>query len=199
LSSTALIVGRVAVRSGKSPSKAWYWLAAAVVLLGVGCGVTWGVVSTMRAHDQATALPRTTLPGRLEVSAQAGSSRLIFFEGGSKPDPQVLRLSVTAPDGSPVLVRRYDLRMDYEIAGWVGTPVASFSAPVSGTYVVSADNAYRDGRISVGSNFVRTQAIDMVGALLLIASSVIVGLVIVLVVAVKRSRSPRLTRSNVPV
>jgi hypothetical protein len=193
MSSTAETMGRVTTRSRRVPSKAWYWLAAVVVLLGIGCGVTWGVVSTVRTHDRAQSLPRMDAPGRLQVPVEAGTSRLIFFEGEGKPSPEAMGITVTAPDGSSVPVKPYDLLMQYEIAGWVGAPIASFSAPTAGMYTISAKKAYHQGRISVGDNFVRTQAIDIVGALALIAACNVAGLVIVIVVAVKRSPRDRAT------
>ena len=85
-------------------------------------------------------------------------------------------------------VQPYHALVTYEIAGWVGTPVASFSAIGGGAYTVSAQKAYGEGGLSVGENFIRTQAIDIVGALALIAASLVAGIVIVIVVAVKRSR-----------
>ncbi len=85
-------------------------------------------------------------------------------------------------------VEPYDAIMKYDIAGWVGTPIASFSAQTAGTYTVLTESGYHEGRISAGDNFVRTQAINVVGALALIAVGVVAGLAIVAVVAVKRSR-----------
>ena len=193
MSSTAGTIGRVATRSTRVPSKRWYWLAALVVFLGIGCGVTWGVVSTVRTHDRALSLPRTDVPGSLTVAVRSGASQLIFFEGVGKPSPEAMGLAVTAPDGSPVPVKPYDLLMQYEVAGWVGAPVASFSAPTGGTYTISAKTPYHQGRISAGDNFVRSQAINIVGALALIAASVLAGLAIVAVVAVKRSSRDQAT------
>lgn len=188
MSSTAETMGRIATRSRSGPSRTWYWLAAAIVLLGVGCGVTWGVLSTMHARDTGESLPRSNVPGKLDVPLAAGAGRLIYFEGEGRPSPAALGLNVLAPDGSSVRVEPYDAIMKYDIAGWVGTPIASFSAPVSGKYVVSAPKPYGEGHISVGDNFVHGQAISIIGALALIAGSLVVGILIVVVVATKRSR-----------
>jgi hypothetical protein len=188
MSSTAETMGRLAARTRRRPSKAWYWVAAAIVLLGVSTGVAWGALTTLRTHERAQDLPRTGLPGRLEVRAVGGTSTLIFFEGEGKPSPEDLGLTVTGPDGSPVTVRPYDLGMEYEIAGCTGTPVASFSASSAGTYTVTAQKPSGAGAISVGDNFVRAQAVNIVGALALIAASITLGLVIVAVAIVKRSQ-----------
>ena len=187
MSSTVETLGRYTTRARRRPSRAWYWVAAAVVLLGVAAGITWGALATLRTHERAQDLPRTGLPGRLEVQAAAGTNPLIFFEGESKPSPEDLGLTVTGPDGSQVPVQAYDLRMVYEIAGWTGTPVASFSAPRSGAYTVAARKTFREGGISVGDNFVWALAGNIVGALALIGASITLGLVIAVVIIVKRS------------
>ena len=187
MSSTAETMGRFTARTRRRPSRAWYGVGAAIVLLGVAAGIAWGTLATLRTHERAQGLPRTGLPGRLEVRAAAGTSRLIFFEGEGKPSPEDLGLSVTGPDGSKVPVRPYDLRMDYEIAGWTGTPVASFSASSTGTYAVAAQKSGA-GDIAVGDNFVRAQAVTVVGALALIGASITLGLVTVGVIIVKRSQ-----------
>jgi hypothetical protein len=191
MSSTTQAMGRIATRSRRAPAKAWYWLAAAVVVLGVGCGLAWGVTSTIHTRDHAEGLPRTSLPGTLQVSVGTGDSQLIFFEGEGRPSPEAIGLTVTASDGSAVPVKPYDLIMDYDIAGWTGSPIASFSAPVQGTYTVTAADPYRDGRMAVGENFLRAQAISIVGALALIVASVVAGVVIVTIVAVRHSASSR--------
>jgi hypothetical protein len=188
MGSTAETIGRYATRSRRVPSRIWYWVAAAVVVLGIGGGVVWGVVSTVRTHDLAESLPRTDAPGTVETYVGSGGSQLIYFEGEGRPGPDALGLSVLAPDGSSVRVEPYDAIMKYDIAGWVGTPIASFSAQTAGTYTVLAESGYHEGRISAGDNFIRTQAIDIVGALALIAASLVAGTLIVIVVAVKRSR-----------
>jgi hypothetical protein len=188
MSSTAETMGRLTAGTRRRPSKAWYWTAAAIVLLGVSAGVAWGALATLRAHERAQDLPRTAIPGRLEVSAVGGTSTLIFFEGEGKPSPEDLSLTVTGPDGSPVTVRPYDLRMEYEIARWTGTPVASFSASSTGTYSVAAQKSSGAGDISAGDNFVRAQALNIVGAVALIGASITLGLVIVAVIIVKRSQ-----------
>ncbi len=191
MSATAESAGHIEMRGRTAPSKAWYWLAAAVVALGIGCGLAWAITSTIQAHDRAESLPRTGLPGTLRVTSGPGASNLIFFEGEGRPSPETLGLTVTAADGSPVAVKSYDLVMDYEIAGWTASPIASFSAPVRGTYLVSATAAHPDGRIAVGDNFVRTQAVGIAGAVLLILGSVTAGVLIALVVVVRRASSRR--------
>ncbi len=181
----------------RTPSTAWYWLAVLVMLAGIATGVAWGVTSTIDVHRQAVALPRTSLPGAVRVPLQAGADSLVYFEGDGRPSLESLDLTVTAPDGGAVAVHPYDLVMMYEIGGWAGTPVASFSAPKSGTYTVAAGGR-SDGHVAVGSNFVRSQALDIVGALLLIAVALAAGLVIIVVVAVQRSRRPAPAPSRTP-
>ena len=188
MGSTAETIGSYATMSRRVPSRIWYWVAAAVVVLSIGGGVAWGVVSTVRTHDVAESLPRTDAPGTVETYVGSGGSQLIYFEGEGRPSPDALGLSVLAPDGSSVRVEPYDAIMKYDIAGWVGTPIASFSAQTAGTYTVLAERAFNEGRISAGDNFVRTQAINVVGALALIAVGLVAGILIVVVVAVKRSR-----------
>src|SRR5512140_2226155 len=118
MSTTAATMGLSRSRNRSRPSKAWYWVALATALVGIAAAVTWGTLATLRTHDHAADLPRTDLPGRLQVAAAAGTSTLVFFEGEGRPSPEALGLTVAAPDGSLVPLKPYRLRMDYEIAGW---------------------------------------------------------------------------------
>ncbi len=186
MSSAVGTLTRVSTRRRSIPSTFWYWVAAAIVFLGLGLGTAWGVVSTVKTHDRASALPRTSTPGTLAVTAGDESSRLIYFEGEGRPSLDELGLRVTAPDGTPVPVEPYRAIMEYDIAGWVGSPIASFATPVQGTYTVAAERSARQGDISVGGNFVRTQALSIVGALALILVSFAVGITLVAVVSVRR-------------
>jgi hypothetical protein len=196
MSSTAETVLFVTPRRGHMPSRAWYWVAVAILVLGVSLGVAWGVVSTVRTHDHARALPRTHAPGTLEVRVDDGASRLIYFEGDGRPDVAALGLTVTAPDGSAVPVEPYKTIMDYDVAGWIGSPIASFATPVEGTYTVSAQGSYGQGAVSVGDDFLRTQAIDIVGALAVAMASFVVGVVLAIVVWVKRSSRVQAARPS---
>lgn len=185
MSATAAAARRTSAR--RRPSRAWYWLVVALVLLGVTAGVTWGAVATLRTHERAQALPRTGTPGRLEVTADRGTDVLVYFEGPGRPACDALGLTVTGPGGAPTTVRPYDLRMYYEIAGWSGTPIASFSAPRSGSYIVTAKNGHGAGAISAGDDFVRAHAVSLAGAFVLVATSVVIGVMILVVLVVLRS------------
>jgi hypothetical protein len=191
MSSTVGTMGSFTTRASRRPSRAWYGAAAAIILVGLAAGIAWGALATLRTHERAQDLLRTDIPGRLEVQAADGTSMLVFFEGDGKPSPEDLGLTVTGPGGSQVAVQPYDLRMEYEIAGWTGTPIASFSASRAGTYTVAAHRASREGDISIGDDFVRVQALNIVAALGLVGASITLGLAIILVTIVKRSRLGR--------
>ena len=105
MSTTVETVGRVTPRRRRVPSRIWYGVALAMLLLGTGLGVGWGVASTVRAHDEARGLPRTGLPGAVQVRVVDGTSRLVYFEGEADPGIDSLGLQVTGPDGSPVPVK----------------------------------------------------------------------------------------------
>jgi hypothetical protein len=189
MSTTAHTIGQVTTSSKRVPSRAWYWLAVAIMVGGLVAGVAWGVASTVQAHDRADALPRTGVPGQLTVTGEGGESLLVFYEGGGKPAPGDVGLRVTAPDGSSVPVVPYDLELHYDIAGWSGTPIASFPTHLDGTYTVSADRPYGRGDIAAGEDFVWTQALQIIAALGLIAATFVAGVIIVVVVGVRRSRT----------
>jgi hypothetical protein len=185
--------GHSATKSRTVRSRARYW-AAVVIILGVGGGLTWGVLSTVRTRDRGEALPRTAIPGTLQVKVESAASELVYFEGNGKPSPAALGLSVTAPDGSSAHLRPYHSPITYEVAGWKGTPVASFSTPTAGTYTIAA-KASHEGNVAVGDDFVRTQVISIVGALALIVASMVAG-VAVIVAAGKRSAAVEGSRDS---
>jgi hypothetical protein len=187
MSSAVETAGRITARRVTVPSRRWYWVAAAIASLGLVFGVWVGVAGTIRTHDTAAALPRTAVPGTLEVAVAGGASRLIYFEGEGRPDPGTLGLMVTAPDGSPVTVERYDAILKYVIAGWAGTPIASFPTPVEGTYTVTADTPVTQGEISVAGNFARTQLFAVAAALCILLASFVCSLALIVFISVKRS------------
>ena len=189
MSTTLETVGRVTPKQRGVPSRMWYWVAAAVVLLGTGLGVTWGVTRTLQTYDHAHSLVRTAIPGKLTLQVDEGASRLVYFEGEGRPGLGTLGLSVTGPDGSAVPVQAYDAIMKYEIAGWAGTPVGSFPTPERGTYTVTARAPQARGGISVGDNFVRTQALVIVAALAVTMTSFVCGFALLVVIWRQRARN----------
>ena len=181
---------RVARSSGgpRKVSRAWYWLALAILAAGVVLPAVWGVASVDTALDEARAFPRAAVPGAVTITVTEPGDQMVYFTGSGDPSPGSLGLRVTDPAGVSVPITPYDLAVEVDLAGDVGAAVATFSADAEGAYVVSsAGNGAHDGAIAVGANVARDALPDVLGALAVMLLSVVTAIAVVIVTLVRGS------------
>jgi hypothetical protein len=126
-------------------------------------------------------------PGEQVVFVEDPPGATGFVDGAS--------LSVTAPDGSAVPLDRYGSSLTYETDAHEGTAVASFDAAVAGDYRIVADGV---GGLAIGEDFGGAIIRTILVAVVIAGAAVMVGLTLVVVTVVRRSRFRSRQRSVQP-
>lgn len=180
------------ISAARKVSRAWYWLALAILAVGVLLPAIWGVTSVDSALEKADAFPRATVPGAVTVTVTEPGDQMIYFTGSGDQSPAALGLQVTSPAGASVPVTPYDLVVKLDLAGDVGAAVATFPAAAEGAYIVtSTGNGAPEGAIAVGANVAMDTLPDVLSALAVMLLSVVTAIAIVIVTLVRGSTRER--------
>jgi hypothetical protein len=186
----------------KRPSTLGYWLALAIVVAGLIGGGVLTVATGIGAYDRLTDLPRTTVPGEVEVTDTG--DQLVYYLGGADTSWRELGLEVTDPDGEAVAVTSYCpslhaasiARHDDDVY-WASDDwdehqmvIARFDADETGTYLVATAAASEDdGEIAVGENLVRPVVILLIVAAGVGIAGLVGGVTLFVVTGVRRARA----------
>ena len=65
----------------RTPSRAGYWVAAIVAVLGLTAAFVWGAVGTITALDRVDSFDRTAVPGAITVSVTDPATMVVYYEG----------------------------------------------------------------------------------------------------------------------
>lgn len=175
-----------------------FWLSL-IGLIGSMAGAFW---SYGALQDRLADLPRTAVPGQVEVVVAGPQTLTIFYEDPTSSGiflvqanrantltTSQLELTVTSPSGEAVETASYerDLRFDYEHR--VLTAMATFDATSVGTYAIQVDgDVPAAAQVSVGRVVGIALIANVVGIVGLFVVSLI-GLTLALVLtAVGRGR-----------
>jgi len=176
-----------------------YWIAAALFVLAVACGVLAGVGFASLAR-QIDSFQRVPVPGQATVTFSKPGGYLVYFEGpgfGGLSRTGQVRLSIRS-DASGQQVSLGSLpegvQETYTLGSHSGLAVAKFTISAPGRYVVNAgtpsDPAPTD--IAFGHGIGSTLALAIVGlvlGILALVAAVIVG-IITAVLRYRRGRRP---------
>lgn len=186
------------------PSTLGYWLAAAIVVIGLIGGGVLAVATGIGAYDRLTDLPRTTVPGDLSVEVDEAGDQLVYYLGDRDTTWRELGLRVSAPGGEPVAVRTYlptiklgsgdrrddGLRRDARDRGAHRVVIATFDADTAGTYTVSTTAPAEQGaELAVGENLVRPALILLAVAGGVALAGLAGGVTLFVVTGARRSRA----------
>jgi hypothetical protein len=186
----------------RRPSTTWFWVAAAIALVGVVAAVAWGWQTYGLLEGRLDALPRAGVPGDVEVDVAEPQGLTVFYEdptdaGGflvqwrrlARPDSPV-DVRVVGPSGDEVAVRAYVGELRLDVGDRVAVAIATFEAPVAGSYTVAVDgDAPAGARVSVGQVVDGGLVARAAGVLAVFVGSLVVAGGVVIVVAVKRART----------
>ena len=176
-------------RRGTRTSTAGYWIALAILVVGVVSAVVWGIESVAEVADRADRFPHAAAPGEVVVQVTEAGDQMVYFSGAPDASHTALGLEVVGPDGSSLPLTPYERSLDVDIAGRAGRAVATFSADAPGTYTVKSDPiAGYGGTVAVGENVVKQLLPDALGSLALAWVSVLVAVAVASVTLVLRSR-----------
>jgi hypothetical protein len=183
------------------PSRHWYWLAAGLGAVMVLL-IVLAVVRFLSLNQQINSFQRVQVPGRGTLTLTGPGQYLLYFEGpefgvaspsSSGSVPVLLQSQAT---GQPVRIGTLQKQVDfYNIGGRRGTAEGSFTIGTPGRYTLRAGpptgSAVQD--IAVGRAIVASEVVavaeTIVGVLALLA-----GVVVAVVIALRRSRCRRRLR-----
>jgi hypothetical protein len=81
----------------KSASRAGYWAAAIVAVLGLTMAFVWGAVGTITALDRVDSFDRTPVPGAMTVTVTDPGTLVVYYEGPA----EVARYADPTASGHP--------------------------------------------------------------------------------------------------
>jgi hypothetical protein len=176
------------------PSGWWFVVAGGLALAGiVGAVVLW-VTGVVRMTDKIDEFTRIDVPGTGEVSIDDPGGYSIYHEylGAADDSFQSMpSVTVTDPSGNEVDLRAYSSSVTYDFSGHEGEGVYSFDADQSGTYQVETTGD-STSTIAVGPGIGRGLVSYIVGGFVVGAIGVIGGIVVAVMIGVRRGRSRRM-------
>lgn len=174
---------------------------AAALVAGAGLAVSliWALTALVDQVQRPAQFARATLPGQVQVELTQPGPHVIYHEaapGSGATESATGSLSASEvdirdPDGALVPVEPYGADLRYDHDGVLGTAVGLFSAPRTGTYLVTvADRSRVGGAIAVGDDLapgvVRAIALPTLTAV----GALAVAALIVLMPALARQPEP---------
>lgn len=173
------------------PSRAGYWIGAALGVAGLAVGILLLVLSVGGVAREIERLERVPVPGQTVLSLAAGE-HAIYQEGvGNPPLPGAVTVTVQdAGGGQPIPLRPFGMPFTYEAGGRSGRGANTFRVARDGRYRVTAGAAPNSGAgVMVGpplpGKLVPTVFRGFAGIALLIGGPAL-GLIAVIVTAVRR-------------
>ncbi|WP_159846180.1 hypothetical protein [Nocardia sp. CY41] len=176
-----------------TPSGRWFALGGALIALGIIGGIAIGGFGFLQTSARIDDFQRVKVPGSgvVNLSESGGYTVYVEYSGASsRGTPGTVNLRVLDPDGKHVELHKYDATITYSFGGHEGRAGFSFEAAKPGAYRVttagSSQVTVAVGR-GLGPSFVGT----LLGALALGFGGVVLGVLVIVVVVVKRSANKR--------
>lgn len=184
----------------KRVSTAGYWVAVAILVAGLIASLTWFAISVVGLLDANDVSARLRVPSTSEVELGAGEWYVYHEYPGSDettylPDPSV---AIAGPAGRSVALQRWEPGSFslYEAEPSAGRGIGRFDAPVAGQYRIEVS-----GEAAVPQHVVFARPIDgrsvwgMASAVAVGVLCTLIGLTILVVTLIRRSRWQRLSRA----
>lgn len=175
-------------------SKAGYWLGGGLLVLAVGSAIVYGVLSFRQFADGIDSFERVAIPGR-ETLALEARKYVVYIEGAraAETPPQVEVAVVDSETRRRLPIEPYAASATYMVDGTAGSAIATVTPPHAGDYVLhtGGQGASTGYEIAIGDSIagriVRTVLVPFVLAAVL----GIPGIALIVVTAVRRSRTSR--------
>lgn len=182
------------------PRAVWYWVGVLLILAGVGGAVAWFVLGFVSLDDTVDDFGRVAYPRGGSVSLDEPGEYVIYAEASGVAPVRPSGITVTGPDGDPVTTDVYSGSITYDFGGRSGIAVSTFSADQSGEYVVEASSTLPTAAdaLAVGPSIAGDLLAAILGGFAIGAIGVLVGVVVLIVTGVRRSRARRDRRPPTP-
>jgi hypothetical protein len=182
------------------PSGFWYVIALVLLVVGPIVGTVMVVLAFVNAYDELSDFPSVPIDGGGEINLDAGDYT-VYAEGPGVDTFTVFSSSdveILDPAGEPVGLSFVSGDFSYSAGGDDGIAALTFTAPTDGAYQVNpVESTSRSSNITdiaIGPGFGDVLG-DQVG-LIIVGSAIgtigfILGLIMLIVVAVKRGKRKR--------
>jgi hypothetical protein len=174
--------------SARRPStKLGYVVGALIATIGLVGGLAWGFSAYVAYLDDVATFPRVSVPGTEMVRLAAGD-HVLYYEG-LDPLPSELEVTIVDAEGATVRTARGtgDLRYDAP-DGTVGRAFSEFTLSSGGVYGVTVEALPEAAHVAIGEGLPGSTIVSVVGALAVILASGAVGLLLMVVTAIRRAR-----------
>lgn len=177
------------------PSRAWYWVALAAFLVGVG----WLGGRVYMLAQQVDSFQRVAAPGSGEVSLDHSGGYVIYYEGPGAADGNVpaydVNVTARSQSSAPMSLEAYSGSLTYSFGSREGRAVLTLEVAGPGTVLIEvADGGATpgDSSLAIGSSI----AGDIVGIVLPAVVLMLVGIGGAIAVAIIRHRRRRVLRAT---
>jgi hypothetical protein len=180
-------------REPLKPSGWWYGVAAGIAVVSIAIAIAVLVSTISGLVDRVDDFQRVTLPGSETVTLEETGGYSVYHEYSGAADSSgfasFVSVDITRPDGSTVVLDRYDANVTYSWGDHEGIAVYSFTADQPGDYTVSAEG--ERGVVAIGRGIGSGLFGGILGALAIGAGGSLLAGIIAIVVGVKRGRDRR--------
>lgn len=182
------------------PSGWWFALAGLIPVAGIVVAVVIFVVGLAAYVDRIDDFQRVEVPGSEAITLREGSYS-VYQEFGGAADGGAFGtgalVEISGPSGEEVDLDPYDTSVTYTTSGEEGIAMSSFRADTSGEYTVSTEGpGYVT--VAIGPGLGRGLVTTILGAFAVGGLSVLAGIVIAVVVGIRRSRNRSAMRGPLP-
>lgn len=171
-----------------TPSKAWFWLGGGLIALGIVGAIAWAGYQAFRLDDTIDDFVRTDGRSSIEFTVDSPRSYVVYDESFGVRRGFVAQGAITsAATGEPLRLGPYanELTYDFSRSG-VAAATVRFDEP--GTYVLSAPPG---DSYAVGPSLAPQLVALGLGTVLIGAAGFVAGLIVLIIVGVKRRNSRR--------
>lgn len=183
-----------------TPSGRWFALGGALIGLGIIGGIVLGAVGFLQTSGRIDDFQRVKVPGSGVVNLAETGGHTVYFEysgASSRAASGTVNLRVLDPDGKHVELRKYDATITYSFGRHEGRAGFSFEAAKPGAYRVTTAGS-SEVTVAIGPGLGSSFVGALLGALALGFGGVTLGVLVIVVVAVKRSANRRKVAAGFP-
>lgn len=171
------------------PGRAWYLLA----LLLIAGGIAWLVISFASFDHQVNSLQRVPLPQGGHVNLADSGGYVIYYEGPGAQSGHFasfnVRVEPASPGAAAASLRQYSGTVNYSASGHQGRAVLTLQVTHPGRFAVVVAGSFASGSdLAFGPSLASSIVKIVVPGVLLMVVGFVLGLVILIVRIVRRSR-----------
>lgn len=170
------------------PGVGGYWVAGALVLLGIVGAVVWLVVGLIRISNSVDDFERVPADGGGTITLDAETDYVVYVEDrtSSRFGPSV-RIALTDPTGTSVDLDRYATDFDYDFSGRAGNARFTFRSTAAGDYELASETSSSGADVAVGPSIARDLVWTVAMPFVIGGIGFLAGAILFIVTIVRRS------------